>query len=73
MIIFTSITMSYEERKLMQLMDEQILNATTEELTKLQQIDISTQLDGSWFYDNCDLVDKIQEKSELTADKLFSK
>ena len=63
--------MSYEERKLMQLMDEHILNATPEELTKLQQIDINTQLDGSWFYDNCDLADKIQKKIEPTANKLF--
>ena len=63
--------MSYEERKLMQLMDEHILNATPEELTKLQQIDINTQLDGSWFYDNCDLADKIQKKIEPTDNKLF--
>ena len=65
--------MSQEERKLMQLLDERILNATPEELIKIQQVDISTQLDGSWFYDNCNLVDKIQEKSELRTDKLFSK
>jgi len=41
--------MSQEERKLMQLIDERILNATPEELTKLQQADISTLLDGVWF------------------------
>ena len=43
--------MSQEERKLMQLIDEYILNATPEELTKLQETDITTQLNGVWFYD----------------------
>jgi len=38
--------MSQEECKLMQLMDERILNASPEELAKLQQADVSTQLDG---------------------------
>ena len=65
--------MSQEERKLMQLMDERILNATPEELTKLQQADISTQLDGVWFYDMCNLSDQIQQKQNITTNKLFSK
>jgi len=65
--------MSQEERKLMQLIDERILNATPEELTKLQQADISTQLDGVWFYDICNLSDQIQQKQDITANKLFSK
>lgn len=43
--------MSQEERKLMKLVDEHILNASPEELSKLQQIDLSTQLDCVWFYD----------------------
>ena len=43
--------MSHEERKLMQIIDEYILNLTPEELAKLQQMDIDTQLDGVWFYD----------------------
>ena len=47
--------MSQEERKLMQLLDERILNATPEELIKIQQVDISTQLDGVWFYDTYNL------------------
>ena len=47
--------MSQEERKLMKLMDEYILNATPEELIKLQQADLSTQLDCVWFYDICNL------------------
>jgi len=65
--------MSQEERKLMQLIDERILNATPEELTKLQQADISTQLDGVWFYDICNLSDQIQQKQDITTSKLFSK
>jgi len=65
--------MSQEERKLMQLIDERILNATPEELTKLQQVDINTQLDGVWFYDICNLSDQIQQKQDITTSKLFSK
>ena len=65
--------MSQEERKLMQLMDERILNASSEELVKLQQADISTQLDGIWFYDICNLSDQMQPKQGVTTNKLFSK
>ena len=65
--------MSQEERKLMQLMDERILNASPEELAKLQQADISTQLDGIWFYDICNLSDQIQPKQDVTTNKLLSK
>jgi len=65
--------MSQEERKLMQLMDERILNASPEELAKLQQADISTQLDGIWFYDICNLSDQMQPKQDVTTNKLFSK
>ena len=65
--------MSQEERKLLQLMDERILNASPEELTKLQQADINTQLDGVWFYDICNISDQKQKKRDITANKLFSK
>ena len=65
--------MSQEDRKLMQLMDERILNASPEELVKLQQADISTQLDGVWFYDICNLSDQMQPKQDITTNKLFSK
>ena len=65
--------MSQEEHKLMQLIDERILNATPNELTKLQQADISTQLDGVWFYDICNLSDQMQQKQDITTNKLFSK
>ena len=65
--------MSQEERELMQLMDERILNASPEELAKLQQADISTQLDGIWFYDIYNLSDQMQPKQDVTTNKLFSK
>ena len=65
--------MSQEERKLMQLIDERILNASPEELVKLQQADISTQLDGVWFYDICNAPVQISQKQDITTKKLFSK
>jgi len=65
--------MSQEDRKLMQLMDEYILNASPEELTKLQQADINTQLDGVWFYDICDISVQKQKKRDITTNKLFLK
>ena len=65
--------MSQEERKLMQLMDERILNASPEELVKLQQADISTQLDVVWFYDICNVPAQISQKYDITTKKLFSK
>ena len=65
--------MSQEDRKLMQLMDEHILNASPEELTKLQQADINTQLDGVWFYDIYYISDQKQKKRDITTNKLFSK
>ena len=65
--------MSQEERKLMQLIDERILNASPEELAKLQQTDISTQLDGVWFYDICNTPAQISDKQDITTNKLFSK
>jgi hypothetical protein len=65
--------MSQEERKLMQLMDKRILNASPEELVKLQQADINTQLDGVWFYDICNVPAQISQKHDITTKKLFSK
>jgi hypothetical protein len=65
--------MSQEERKLMQLMDERILSASPEELIGLQQADISTQLDGVWFYDICNVPAQISQNQDITTKKLFSK
>jgi len=59
--------MSQEERKLMQLIDEHILNATPEELAKLQQVDTNTQLDGVWFYDICNVPAQILQKQDITT------
>ena len=64
--------MSHEERKLMQIIDEHILNATAEELAKLQQMDIDTQLDGVWFYDTCNHSKQTQQNRDITT-KPFSK
>ena len=65
--------MSQEERKLMQLMDERILNATPKELSKLQQADINTQLDGIWFYDICNIPEQLSQKLNARTKKVFSK
>ena len=65
--------MSQEERKLMQLLDERILNATPEELIKIQQVDISTQLDGVWFYDMCELSDQLLQKPDIATNKFLLK
>ena len=65
--------MSQEERKLMQLIDERILNATPKELSKLQQADINTQLDGIWFYDICNVSDQLSQKPNITTSKHFPK
>ena len=63
--------MSHEERKLMQIIDEHILNSTPEELAKLQQIDIDTQLDGVWFYDTYNHSNQIQQNLFQSKDLLF--
>ena len=65
--------MSQEDRKLMQLMDEHILNASPEELAKLQQADINTQLNRVWFYDICYISDQKQKNQDITTNKLFTK
>ena len=57
----------------MKLMDEHILNATKEELIKIQQDDVDTQLDGTWFYDTYNHSNQIKKKRNITTNKLFSK
>ena len=42
--------MNTEERKNLQQLDELVLNASPEELDKIQKIDYQTQLDGESFY-----------------------
>ena len=65
--------MSHQERKLMKLVDEHILNATKEELVKLQKVDIDTQLDGTWFYDTYNHSNQIKKRHDITTNKVFSK
>ena len=42
--------MNAKERKNLQQLDELVLNASPEELEKIQEIDYQTQLDGESFY-----------------------
>ncbi len=43
--------MTPDERKLLQKIDQMILNASDEELKKIQETDIQTQMNGLSFYD----------------------
>ena len=65
--------MSHEERKLMKIMDERILNSTKEELERLQQMDINTQLDGVWFYDTCNTLEKLEQKQSIANNNTIPK
>ena len=51
MIIFNQKSMNPMERKRLEKLDELILNASTYELEKIQEIDYQTQLEGLSFYD----------------------
>ena len=44
--------MNPTERELLQKLDQMILDATGEELEKIQQLDLQTQMDGMSFYDS---------------------
>ncbi len=43
--------MNLKERKHLQKLDDLVLNASPEELTKIQEVDHQTQMDGLSFYD----------------------
>ena len=43
--------MNPQERQILQKIDDIVLNASAEELKKIQDADIRTQLDGVSFYD----------------------
>jgi len=43
--------MNPSERELLEKLDNMILTASADELRKIQEIDIQTQLDGESFYD----------------------
>jgi len=51
MKIFNKKLMTPEERKNLQKLDNMILNASTEKLKEIQEIDYQTQLEGLSFYD----------------------
>lgn len=58
--------MSEAERKYIKQVDEEILNASAESLLKLQEIDKSTQLSGSSFYDEYACALKKTEEKVVT-------
>ncbi|MCE9651862.1 MAG: hypothetical protein K8Q89_02210 [Nitrosarchaeum sp.] len=43
--------MNPSERELLEKLDNMVLTASADELRKIQEIDIQTQLDGESFYD----------------------
>ncbi len=51
MIIFNLKLMSPAERKELQKLDDLVLDASPEELKKIQEIDHQTQMEGLSFYD----------------------
>ncbi len=51
MKIFNQKLMSPAERKHLQKLDDLVLDASTEELKKIQEIDHQTQMEGLSFYD----------------------
>ncbi len=51
MKIFNQKLMSPTERKHLQKLDDLVLDASTEELKKIQEIDHQTQMEGLSFYD----------------------
>jgi hypothetical protein len=51
MKIFNKKLLTPEERKNLQKLDNMILNASTEKLKEIQEIDYQTQLEGLSFYD----------------------
>jgi hypothetical protein len=51
MKIFNQKLMSPAERKELQKLDDLVLDASSEELKKIQEIDHQTQMDGLSFYD----------------------
>ena len=65
--------MSHQERELTKLMDEYILNATEEELVKLQKVDVDTQLDGTWFYETYNYSNQMKKERNIPTKKILSK
>ena len=51
MTIFNHNMMTPAERELLKKLDQMVMTASDEELKKIQEIDLQTQLDGISFYD----------------------
>lgn len=51
MRIFNQKLMTPKERERLQKLDDLVLNASSEELMKIQEIDYQTQMEGLFFYD----------------------
>jgi len=51
MIIFNQKLMTPKERRHLKKLDDLVLNASSEELKKIQEIDHQTQMEGLSFYD----------------------
>ena len=58
--------MTPEERNQLQTLDDLILNSTEDELKKIQEIDLMTQMDGMSFFD-------IFTNSKYLASQSFTK
>ena len=52
MIIFNLKLMNNSERQMMEKLDNMILTASSDELRKIQEIDLKTQMSGLSFYDS---------------------
>lgn len=67
MRIFNQKLMTPKEREHLQKLDDMVLNASSEELMKIQEIDYQTQLEGLSFYnvylDSSSLVNQNIKKS----------
>ena len=53
MRIFNQKLMTPKEREHLKKLDDLVLNASSEQLKKIQEIDHMTQMDGLSFYDIC--------------------
>jgi len=65
--------MSREERKLMQKIEEIILEGNPKKLAEIQQIDINTQLDGVWLYDLCVPIERASQNPDIKISKILKK
>ncbi len=53
MMIFNQKLMTPKEREHLKKLDDMVLNASSDELKKIQEIDQQTQMDGLSLYDVC--------------------